>query len=97
VAAWKAGVGELAGQLRHGAAFGVDLHPAVSFSRGVVLDRGTGIVIGEMAVVEGGVLILHGVTRGATGKSRVDRHSKARRGAMLGAAAQISATSRSAP
>jgi serine O-acetyltransferase len=71
------------------AAFGVDIHPAVPFGRGVVLDHGTGVVIGETAVVEGGVLILHGVTLGATGKSRGDRHPKVRRGAMLGAGAQI--------
>jgi serine O-acetyltransferase len=81
VAAWLAG--------HAAAAFGVDIHPAVPFGPGVVLDHATGVVIGETAVVEGGVLILHGVTLGATGKSRGDRHPKVRRGAMLGAGAQV--------
>jgi serine O-acetyltransferase len=71
------------------AAFGVDIHPAVPFGPGVVLDHGTGVVIGETAVIEDGVLILHGVTLGATGKACGDRHPKVRRGAMLGAGAQI--------
>lgn len=81
VASWLAGCAT--------AAFGVDIHPAVPFGRGVVLDHAIGVVIGETAVIEDGVLILHGVTLGATGKSRGDRHPKVRRGAMLGAGAQI--------
>jgi serine O-acetyltransferase len=71
------------------ARLGVDIHPAVPIGKGVVLDHGTGIVIGETAVVESDVSILQGVTLGATGHQRGDRHPKVRRGAMLGAGAKI--------
>ena len=67
----------------------VDIHPAVPFGRRVVIDHATGIVIGETAVVEDDVTIFHGVTLGATGKQRGDRHPKVRRGALLGAGAKV--------
>ena len=70
-------------------ALGVDIHPAVPIGNGVVLDHATGIVIGETAVVEDGVTIFQGVTLGATGKQRGDRHPKVRRGALLGAGAKV--------
>jgi len=68
---------------------GVDIHPAVPVGAGVVLDHATGIVIGETAVIEDGVTLLHGVTLGATGKQRGDRHPKVRAGALLGAGTQV--------
>ena len=71
------------------AAFGVDIHPAVPIGRGVLLDHATGIVIGETALVEDGVTILQGVTLGATGKQRGDRHPKVRSGVLLGAGALV--------
>jgi serine O-acetyltransferase len=70
-------------------ALGVDIHPAVPIGRGVILDHATGIVIGETAVVEDGVTIFQGVTLGATGKQRGDRHPKVRHGALLGAGAKV--------
>ena len=70
-------------------ALNVDIHPAVPFGRRVMIDHATGIVIGETAVVEDDVTIFHGVTLGATGKQRGDRHPKVRRGAMLGAGAKV--------
>jgi serine O-acetyltransferase len=71
------------------AAFGVDIHPAVPIGRGVLIDHASGIVIGETAVVEDGVTILQGVTLGATGKERGDRHPKVRAGVLLGAGALV--------
>ena len=70
-------------------ALGVDIHPAAPIGKGVVLDHGTGLVIGETAVVEDDVTILHGVTLGGTGKQRGDRHPKVRYGAFLGAGATV--------
>jgi len=67
----------------------VDIHPAVPFGRRVVIDHATGVVIGETAVVEDDVTIFHGVTLGATGKQRGDRHPKVRCGALLGAGATV--------
>ena len=71
------------------ATLGVDIHPAVPIGRGVLLDHATGIVIGETAVVEDEVTILQGVTLGATGKQRGDRHPKVRAGVLLGAGALV--------
>ncbi len=70
-------------------AFGVDIHPAARIGRGIMLDHATGIVIGETAVVEDNVSMLHEVTLGGTGKVSGDRHPKIRRGVMIGAGAKI--------
>jgi len=70
-------------------ALAVDIHPAVPVGQGVMLDHATGIVIGETALIEDDVSILHGVTLGATGKQRGDRHPKVRRGALLGAGSTV--------
>ncbi|WP_231137329.1 serine O-acetyltransferase [Chromobacterium paludis] len=76
-------------QLRTSMACGVDIHPAARLGCGLFLDHATGLVIGETAVVEDDVSILHDVTLGGTGKQRGDRHPKVRRGATLYAGAKI--------
>ena len=76
-------------QSRVSAVFQVDIHPAVPMGRGVFLDHGTGIVIGETAVIEDDVSILQNVTLGGTGKEDGDRHPKIRRGVLIGAGAKI--------
>jgi len=45
--------------------------------------------VGETAVIEDDVSMLHGVTLGGTGKEHEDRHPKIRRGVMIGAGAKI--------
>ncbi len=69
--------------------FGVDIHPAARFGRGILLDHATSFVAGETAVVEDDVSILHEVTLGGTGKERGDRHPKVRSCVLLGAGAKI--------
>jgi len=69
--------------------FGVDIHPAARIGCGIMLDHATGLVIGETAIVEDDVSILHGVTLGGTGKESDDRHPKVRSGVMIGANASI--------
>lgn len=69
--------------------FAVDIHPAARLGSGILLDHGTGIVIGETAVVEDNVSILHEVTLGGTGKETGDRHPKVRQGVLIGAGAKI--------
>ena len=76
--------------------FGVDVHPAARIGCGIIIDHGTSVVIGETAVVDDNVSILHEVTLGGTGKATGDRHPKVRRGVLFGAAQKSSATSRSA-
>jgi serine O-acetyltransferase len=76
-------------QSRISEVFCVDIHPAATIGRGIMMDHGTGIVIGETAVVEDDVSMLHGVTLGGTGKEQGDRHPKIRRGVMLGSGAKV--------
>ena len=54
-----------------------------------MFDHATGIVIGETAVVEDDVSILHSVTLGGTGKVSGDRHPKIRKGVLLAAGCKI--------
>ncbi|MEO1251877.1 MAG: serine O-acetyltransferase [Pseudomonadota bacterium] len=76
-------------QSRLSESFGVDIHPAVPFGKGVFIDHATGIVIGETAVVEDDVSILQNVTLGGTGKEDGDRHPKIRRGALISVGAKV--------
>jgi serine O-acetyltransferase len=69
--------------------FGVDVHPAARIGSGIIIDHGTSVVIGETAVVEDNVSLLHEVTLGGTGKERGDRHPKVRRGVLIGAGAKV--------
>lgn len=69
--------------------FAVDIHPGAKIGRGIMMDHATGIVIGETAVVEDDVSMLHGVTLGGSGKEKGDRHPKIRRGVLLSAGAKV--------
>lgn len=71
------------------AIFGVDIHPAARIGCGIMLDHATSIVIGETAVVDDDVTMLHGVTLGGTGKDQGDRHPKVRQNVLIGASASI--------
>ncbi|XP_010531004.1 PREDICTED: serine acetyltransferase 2-like [Tarenaya hassleriana] len=79
----------LALQSRISEVFGIDIHPAAKIGEGILLDHGTGVVIGETAVIGNRVSILHGVTLGGTGKETGDRHPKVGDGALLGASVTI--------
>src|SRR5213078_3337437 len=76
-------------QSRSSAVFGTDINPNARIGRGIFLDHATGLVVGETAVIDDDVSILHGVTLGGTGKENEDRHPKIRRGVMIGAGAKI--------
>ena len=69
--------------------FQVDIHPGAQMGAGLFLDHGTGIVIGETAVVGDEVSMLHAVTLGGTGAERGDRHPKIGKGVLLGAGAKV--------
>jgi serine O-acetyltransferase len=79
----------LALQSRGSEVFGVDIHPAARLGRRILIDHGTGIVVGETAVIDDDVSLLQGVTLGGTGKDCGDRHPKIRRGVLIGAGAKI--------
>lgn len=90
-ALWNRGqhVLALALQSRISEVLAVDIHPAARIGKGVLLDHGTGVVIGETAVVGNRVSMLHGVTLGGTGKACGDRHPKVQEGVLIGASATI--------
>ena len=69
--------------------FHVDIHPGATIGEGVMLDHATGVVIGETAVIENNVSILHGVTLGGTGTKDGDRHPKIGSGVVIGAGVTI--------
>ncbi|MEP0708705.1 MAG: serine O-acetyltransferase [Parvibaculum sp.] len=93
VAHWLWGEGRRAMALylqsRMSELFAVDIHPAAKLGRGIFIDHATGIVIGETAVVEDDVSMLHGVTLGGTGKETGDRHPKVRRGVLISVGAKV--------
>jgi len=76
-------------QSRSSSIFSTDIHPAAQFGRGIFLDHATGLVVGETAVIEDNVSMLHSVTLGGTGKAGGDRHPKIRNGVLIGAGAKI--------
>jgi serine O-acetyltransferase len=76
-------------QSRISEAFDVDIHPAARIGKGILIDHGTGVVIGETAVVGDNVSMLHEVTLGGTGKESGDRHPKVGHGVLIGAGAKI--------
>lgn len=69
--------------------FGVDIHPAARIGCGILLDHATSFVVGETAIIEDNVSILHEVTLGGTGKVSGDRHPIVRSGVLLGAGAKV--------
>ena len=69
--------------------FGVDIHPAATIGCGILLDHATSIVMGETAIVEDNVSILHEVTLGGTGKESGARHPIVRSGVLIGAGSKI--------
>ncbi len=88
---WNRGRRDLAFYLqsRSSAVFQTDIHPECRMGKGIFLDHATGLVIGQTAVVEDNVSMLHGVTLGGTGKTGGDRHPKIRQGVLIGAGAKI--------
>lgn len=69
--------------------FQIDIHPNATLGSGIMLDHGTGIVIGETSQLGHNCSILHHVTLGGSGKKGVDRHPKVGDGVLLGAGTTI--------
>lgn len=67
----------------------IDIHPAAKLGKGLFVDHGIGLVIGETAVVEDDVSLWHGVTLGSTLNEAGDRHPKIRQGALVCAGASV--------
>lgn len=68
---------------------GVEIHPAAKIGKGLFIDHGMGVVIGETAVIEDNVTIFQGVTLGGTGKQKGKRHPSVGKNVVIGAGAKI--------
>lgn len=71
---------------------GIEIHPEARIGKNFFIDHGTGVVIGQTAVIEDNVTIYHGVTLGGVGRvGEVDgkRHPTLKEGAIVGAGAQV--------
>ncbi|WP_215762885.1 serine O-acetyltransferase [Acetobacter sp. P1H12_c] len=67
----------------------IDIHPAAVLGERLILDHGTGIVIGETARVEDDVVLFQGVTLGGTGKESGKRHPTVYQGSIIGAGSKV--------
>ncbi len=67
----------------------IEIHPGAEIAYGVFIDHGSGLVIGETAIVETDVKLYHGVTLGGTGKDKGKRHPTVRHGALISAHSQL--------
>lgn len=67
---------------------GIEIHPGAEIGKGLVIDHGMGVVIGETAVIGDDCHIYHGVTLGGTGKDKGKRHPTLGNNVMIGAGAK---------
>ena len=67
----------------------IEIHPGAEIGRGVFIDHGAGVVIGETAIVGNNVVIYQGVTLGGTGKDKGKRHPTIEDDVMLSCGAKI--------
>jgi serine O-acetyltransferase len=68
---------------------GIEIHPGARLGKGIFIDHGMGVVIGETAIVGDDALIYQGVTLGGTGKELGKRHPTLGKGVVVGAGAKV--------
>ena len=68
---------------------GIEIHPAAKIGRGVFIDHGMGVVIGETSIVGDDCTIYQGATLGGTGKHQGKRHPTLGNNVMVGAGSKI--------
>lgn len=68
---------------------GIEIHPAAKIGKGLFIDHGMGVVIGETAEIGDNVTIYHGVTLGGTGKDKGKRHPTIGNNVIIGCGAKI--------
>lgn len=68
---------------------GIEIHPGATIGRRLVIDHGTGVVIGETTEIGDDVLIYQGVTLGGTGKDTGKRHPTIGNNVMISAGAKV--------
>lgn len=68
---------------------GIEIHPGAKIGKGLFIDHGHGVVIGETAVVGDNVTLYQGVTLGGTGKEKGKRHPTIGDNVMISAGAKV--------
>jgi serine O-acetyltransferase len=68
---------------------GIEIHPGAKIGKGLFIDHGMGVVIGETAEVGDNVVIYHGVTLGGTGKDKGKRHPTVGNNVIIGTGAKV--------
>jgi serine O-acetyltransferase len=68
---------------------GIEIHPGATIGKGLFIDHGMGVVIGETAEIGDNVTLYHGVTLGGTGKDKGKRHPTIEDNVMIGTGAKV--------
>lgn len=68
---------------------GIEIHPAAKIGKGLFIDHGTGVVIGETAEIGDNCILYQGVTLGGTGKQSGKRHPTLGNNVMVGCGAKV--------
>ena len=68
---------------------GIEIHPGARIGRGLFIDHGTGVIIGETTIIGNNVTLYQGVTLGGTGKEKGKRHPTLKDNVMVSAGAKI--------
>lgn len=68
---------------------GIEIHPGATIGKGVFIDHGMGVVIGETAEIGDNVTLYHGVTLGGVSLERVKRHPTVEENVVIGSGAKV--------
>lgn len=68
---------------------GIEIHPGATLGKNIFIDHGSGVVIGETAILKNNITIYQGVTLGGTGKDTGKRHPTIENNVMIGSGAKI--------
>ena len=68
---------------------GIEIHPGAAIGKGLFIDHGHGVVIGETAIIGDNVTLYQGVTLGGTGKQKGKRHPTLEDNVMVGCGAKV--------
>ncbi len=68
---------------------GIEIHPGATIGKGLFIDHGMGVVIGETTIIGDDVKMFHGVTLGGTGKDKGKRHPTIGNNVEIGAGAKV--------
>ena len=68
---------------------GIEIHPGATIGKGLFIDHGSGVIIGETTIIGDNVTLYQGVTLGGTGKEQGKRHPTLKDNVMVSAGAKV--------